>query len=55
MLCQIVIGTQFQNFTFKCCFLSWPRASEKVDCYPKMFVGKVKLVTNSVTVVNILK
>ena len=28
MLCQIVIGHQFQNFTFKCLFLAWRMASE---------------------------
>ena len=32
MLCQIVIGPQFQSFTLKCCFLTSCRASENVDC-----------------------
>ena len=36
MLCQIVTGPQFQNFTLKCCFLAWRRTSENFDCYPKM-------------------
>ena len=30
------IVPKFQNFTLKCCFLAWCRASENVDCYPKM-------------------
>ena len=36
MLCQMVIGPQCQNFTLKCCFLVWRRATENLDCYPKM-------------------
>ena len=36
MLCQIVTGPQFQNFTLKFCFLARRRASENVDSYPKM-------------------
>ena len=36
MLGQIVEGPQFQNFTLKCCFLTWRRASENFDRYPKM-------------------
>ena len=28
-------GPKFQNFTLKCCFLAWHRASENVDSYPK--------------------
>ena len=36
VLCKIVIGPKFQNFTLKCCFLAWRRASENFDCYPKM-------------------
>ena len=42
MLCQIVIGPQFQNFTLKCCFLTWRMASE-------IFLpqnGRTKLVLN---------
>ena len=31
MLCQIVMGPQFQNFTLKCCFLAQRRASEHLD------------------------
>ena len=30
-----IIGPKFQNFTLKCCFLTWHRASENVDSYPK--------------------
>ena len=33
ILCQIVKGPRFQNDTFKCCFLTWRRTSEKVDSY----------------------
>ena len=40
MLCQIVTGPQFQNFTLKCCFFIWRRAAENVDCYPKMGLFK---------------
>ena len=40
MLCQIVTGPQFQNFTLKCCFLIWRRAAENADCYPKMGLFK---------------
>ena len=29
------IGPQLKNFTLKCCFLTWCKASENVDCYPK--------------------
>ena len=38
MLCQIVIGPQFQNLAFSCYFLTCRiyRASENVDCYPKI-------------------
>ena len=36
MLCQIVVGPQFQNFTLKCWFLVWRRALENFDRYPKM-------------------
>ena len=36
MMYQIVKEPHFQNFTSKCCFLTWRRASENVDCYPKM-------------------
>ena len=36
MLCQVVIGPQSHNFTLKCCFLTWRRALENVDCYLKM-------------------
>ena len=35
-LYQIVITPPIQHFTLKCCFLIGPRASENVDCYPKM-------------------
>ena len=41
MLCQIFIGPQFQNFTLKCGFLAWRRASENVDSYPKMGTQKI--------------
>ena len=30
------IVPKLENFTLKCCFLAWCRASENVDCYPKM-------------------
>ena len=43
-LCQIVIGPQFQNFTLKCCFLTWCRASANLDCYhgqKELFKGVV--------------
>ena len=36
MLCQIVMGPQFPNFTFKYCLLTWRRASENFDRYFKM-------------------
>ena len=38
MLCQIVIGPQFQNLAFSCYFLTCRiyRASENVDCYPNL-------------------
>ena len=29
-------GPQIQNYSLKCCFLAWRRASENVDSYPKM-------------------
>ena len=35
-LCQIVLKTPIKKFTFKCCFLTWRRASEKFDCDPKI-------------------
>ena len=35
-LCQIVSGPQFQNFTLKCCFLTWRWAPKNVDFYPKV-------------------
>ena len=41
MLYQTVMGPQIQNFTLKCCFLAWRRASEKFYCFPK--VGKKQL------------
>ena len=31
-----VLRPQYQNFTKKCSLLARPRASEHVDCYPKM-------------------
>ena len=31
-----VIEHQFQNITLKCYFLTWRRASENFDFYPKM-------------------
>ena len=46
MMYQIVKEPHFQNFTSKCCFLTWRRASENVDCYPKMgthFFSKMSL------------
>ena len=36
MLSKIVIGPQFQNFTLKCCFLTWHKVSENFDSHPKM-------------------
>ena len=36
MLYQTFTGHQCQNFTLKYSFLTWRRASEKFDCYPKM-------------------
>ena len=36
MLCQIVIGPQFQNFSLKYYFLAGRREFEHFDCYPKM-------------------
>ena len=36
MLCHIVVGPQFQNFMSKCCLFTCRKASENVDCYPKM-------------------
>ena len=30
MLCQIVEGPQFQNFTFNCCFLTCRRTSKNL-------------------------
>ena len=36
MVCQIVVGPQLQDFTLKCCFLIWRRASENFDYCPKM-------------------
>ena len=39
-LCQILQRPQIQHFSLKYCLLTWPRASENVDCYPKM--GKQK-------------
>ena len=36
MLCQLVIGPQFHNFTLKCCFLTWRRASKNFERYPKI-------------------
>ena len=35
MLCQIIVGSQFQNFIFIC-----RRASDNFDCYPKMSTHK---------------
>ena len=35
MLYHTVIGPQIQNFTLKCCFLTWCKASWKYDCYHK--------------------
>ena len=35
-LCQIIAVPQLQNFTLKCGFLTWRRASENFKCYPKM-------------------
>ena len=37
MMCQIVVGPQFQNITLKGCFLTCCRASENFDFYPKFF------------------
>ena len=36
MLCQIVREPNFQNLTLKCCFLTWRKVSENIDCCPKM-------------------
>ena len=36
ILCQIVKVPLFQIFTLKFCFLTWQRASENVECYPKI-------------------
>ena len=35
-LCEIFLGPQFQNITIQFCFFTWCRASENLDCYPKM-------------------
>ena len=32
-MCQIVKGTQFQNLTLKCCFLTWRRACHSYSGY----------------------
>ena len=36
MLCQIVVGSQFQNFMSLCCLFACRRSSENVECYPKL-------------------
>ena len=36
MLCQMVVGPQFQNFMPQCCFFTCSMASENFKCYPKM-------------------
>ena len=36
LLYQIVMGPQFQNFTLKCCFLTWCMGLRKFDHNPKM-------------------
>ena len=36
MVCQIVEGSQIQNFSLKCCLFNFRPASENFDCYPKM-------------------
>ena len=35
-LCEIFLGPQFQNITIQFFFFTWCRASENLDCYPKM-------------------
>ena len=35
-LCEIYLGPQFQNITIQFFFFTWCRASENLDCYPKM-------------------
>ena len=33
---KIFIGPQIQNFNLKCCILTWRRASDNFDCFPKI-------------------
>ena len=40
MLCQIVVGPQFQNFMSLCSQFTCRRALENVDCYPKISTHK---------------
>ena len=35
MLCEMVVGPQFQNFMCLCCIFTGRRASENFECYPK--------------------
>ena len=36
MLCQIVVGPQFQNVMSECCIFTCRMALDNFDCYPKM-------------------
>ena len=46
MLCQIVVGPHFQNFTLHCCFFTWRRASENVDRISNNSKKKIVFVFN---------
>ena len=41
MLCQKVVGPQFQNVMSLCCMFTCRRASENCECYPEMTTQKI--------------
>ena len=49
MLCQIAVGPEFQNFMslqYVASFLGPRRASENLDCYPKMSTQSFLFILN---------